>query len=443
VPVLPPTQFPVQTQAEPATYGALLDATTSSVALALAADVGPFLTADQAMDTLADYERFMSSAGRHVTLLLDCRSGNHDPSPAVIRQIATDLTGLRWSRRGGNAWAQAADQLRGAHDLLASHLSPRGEARTPDAHLLTKPRVIEAALLRVLDLTAEPIGRADDLLAEARTVQAPPDPSRPARAADPLGQTIDGVGRLMACVPRLAHDPVLRAVDALTPARTKVGADTGPTEVGTGLQAFHLLRQLAFGQANGRVPANAHTIQELCALGAVTCQAAEHLLPEPATPLGLLDHAMAVDHLRRASGLWRQVGGRLYPRVQGLAKAPRVYHDAVCAVANETQQNRAATRVVLASLPGLAAQAATTIAALRERNELVSCQQPPSPSSPRWLPLDPTAGQLLADSLLAAGRATRTANTALRRQVGQRRRTESLTREVPVRVRARSVAVTP
>ena len=408
----------------------------------MAADAGSFLSADQAMDAVADYERFLSSAGRHLTLLLDCRSGPHDPSQAVIRQIATDLSGLSCSRRGGNAWAEAADQLRCAHDLLASHVGPRGEARTPDAHLLTKPLVIEAALLRVLALTAVPIGRADDLLASARAVQPVPDPSRLARTVDPLGQTLERVGRLMAGVPRPANDPTLRAVDALTPARTKVGADTWPAEVGTGLQALHLLRQLAFGQANGRVPANAHTLQELCALGGVTCRAAEHLLPEPTTPLGVLDHAMAVDHLRRASGLWRQAGGRLYPRVQGLAKAPRVYHDAISAVVNETQQNRTATRVVLACLPGLAVQAATTITALRERNELVSCQQPPSPSSPRWLPLDPVAGQLLANSLLAAGRATRTANTALRRQVGQRRRTNSLTPEAPVRVRSRSLEVT-
>ena len=130
------------------------------------------------MDAVADYERFLSSAGRHLTLLLDCRSGPHDPSQAVIRQIATDLSGLSCSRRGGNAWAEAADQLRCAHDVLASHVGPRGEARTPDAHLLTKPLVIEAALLRVLALTAVPIGRSDDLLAARE-----PSNQRPIRHA--------------------------------------------------------------------------------------------------------------------------------------------------------------------------------------------------------------------------------------------------------------------
>ena len=150
---------------------------------------------------------------------------------------------------------------------------------------------------------------------------------------------------------------------------------------------------------------------------------------------------MAVDHLRRASSLWREIGGRLYPRVQGLTKAPRVYHDAVRAVVNETQDNRTTTRVVLACLPGLAAQAAATVATLRERNELVSCQQPYQPPAPRWLPLDQPAGQRLTDGLLAAGRATLTANTALRRQVTQRRRTETVTRGSAVRARSRSLEV--
>jgi len=441
--VVPPTQISDAPQREPATYGALLSAASSSVAIALRDDSGPFSTAEHARAAVSDYQRFLGSTGRHLTLLLDGSSGLHDPSYELISQIATAMTGIRGLRRGGDAWADAADQVRSAHDLLASHLGPGGEARTPDSHLLAKPRVIEAALLRVLDVTAEPVRRRADLLTAALVATPPPAPSAHAVTTDALEQDLARVGMLIADVPRLIDHHSLHTIDALTPARSKVGIDATPPEMGTGLEAFQLLRQLAFGQANGRVPANAHTIQELCSLGGVTCHAAEKLLPEPTTPLGALDHAMAVDHLRRASDLWRKAGGRLYPRVQGLAKAPRVYHDAMEAVIHETRQNQAATRVVLACLPGLAAQAAATIVALNDRNELVSSQHPASPSSPRWLPLDSAAGQHLAESLLTAGRATRTANTALRRQVAQRQRTEGQTHDAPVRVRSRALEVTP
>jgi hypothetical protein len=440
--VLPPTHFAVDAHPKQATYGSLLTAATENAALASTADSGPFLTPEQALDTMADYERFLSSAGRHLILLLDCRSGPHDPSQAMIRQIATDLAGLRDSRRGTSAWANAADQLRCAHDLLAGHVGSRGESRSPDAHLLAKPRAMEAAVVRILDLSATPIDCFEKLRTESRIVQVSTDPPPNAGAMEPLGQVVGRVRHLMAGVPRPTETAPLRAIDALTPARTQFGAESEPADLGTGLQAFQLLRQLAFGQANGRVPANAHTVQELCALGAVTCRAAEDLLPEPSTDLRRLDHAMAIDHLRRASTLWRAAGGRLYPRVQGLTRAPHVYHDAVHAVLDETQENRTATRTVLACLPGLAAQAATTINTLRARNELVTCQQPARSSSPSWLPIDPATGQRLTDSLIAAGRATLTANTALRRQLSQRRQVDSLTQAAVVRARSRSRELT-
>ncbi len=407
-----------QSRPASATYGALLASAADAVARAQTHGLGPFEDAQEAADAVTDYERFLAIGGRHLQLLLSPARSVATRSRATQRQLASALAALTMERRGGNEWASAGDTLGLAHDLLSTHVGPRGELRTPDAVVLTTPEVQVAAAARVLALVDEPLTLSRDLLRTAGAVQPRTDPPLTRATRTHLRQATSRLTKLASGpTPVAAGSGLLGLLDALPPAHTKIGDGTPPDAIASAGAALRVLRQLSVRQSHGDERANAHSLQELCVLAVTTCTAAEGLLPYGATPLGRVDRAATIDRLRRAGSLWSELQVSLYPRIQGLSKAPGIYHHAIQLVAHATATHPAAARVVLATLPRLALQSAATVATLSQRGELVTCSREPGKPTARWRALTPSEADGLIAGFTTASQATRQASDAVQRHL--------------------------
>ena len=427
-----------------ATYGALLRDAADLVATARRFGIGPFHDAQQAANTVVDLERYLAIGGRHLRLLLTPPSATPSPFTGTHRDVARRLADLRMERRGGNAWASAGDALGVAHDLLATHVGPRGELRTPEARELVNPDVQVASAARVIGLIAEPIALTRALLTAARQAQPRHEPPLTRSMSAHLRQATAAIQRTLQTAPPL-HVPttgVLDGLDGLTPALTRLGTDSRPDHLTSRITALNILRQVSYRQSLGLEPANAHTLQELCTLGAATCRRAESFLPLANSPLGRVRRAAAIDNLRRAAASWSEIGVSLYPRIQGLAKAPAIYRDAVRIIAQGTQGDPASTHAVLTALPFLATQAATSVRTLHDRGELVIRRHEVGQLAPRWHPLDAATTRELAEAFTAAGRATRLALDAIPREIAAPRHDSQLARHLDPLVQRRERGVT-
>lgn len=401
----------------PPTYGELFADAVTALGHARAHGVGPFDTAMAAADTVADYERFLAITGRHLQLLLAPTPAVSTRDAALPRRLGGDLARLRLDRRGGNDWARASDALGLAHDVLATHVGPHGELRSPEAIVMTSPEVQRAAVDRVVHLVGPPLTDASLLLRRARATQPMHDPPMDPEDAKRVRLTAARATKLLAKPSVVVdHDnDLVSRLDRLPPVQTKLDENT-PARVLQSISTLHLLRQLTMRQSQGEEAANAHSLQELCRLAVATCRAAEATLPYAATPLGRVDRAATLDHLHRAATLWGELGGRLYPRIHGLTKAPGLYHLAITRVTEEATTNPVATRAILSCLPRLAFQSSTTVNYLQHRYELVANSRAPGDLVSRWRPLSPAEARDLAEAFVAAGRATRRASDAVRRQ---------------------------
>jgi hypothetical protein len=389
-----------------ATYGALFGDAVTAVTEAREHAVGPFETATSAADTTADYERFLAVSGRHLQLLLA-------PTPAV----STRDRALHLDRHGGNGWARAGDALGLAHDLLATHVGPRGELRSPEAVILTATELQRAAVDRVVQMVRHPLTDAKPLLRQARDSQPATEPPLDPADAKRLSTTASRAVHLLAQpAPVVADDGLLERLDRLPPVQTKLD-DNSSTVVLQSMSTLHTLRQITLRQSRGEESANAHSLQELCRLAVATCRSAERTLPYASTPLDRVARAASIDQLRQAETHWAQLGGRLYPRIQGLSKAPVTYHDAVTTITEEATTSEVATRAVLSCLPRLALQSANTVAQLHNHGELVTCGRAPGELTTRWRALSPAEARDLAQGFVVAGRATHRASNAVRRQL--------------------------
>jgi hypothetical protein len=413
--VVHPAQFPVQSPAAGVTYGSLFQDAQAAVARAREHAVGPFQTAPAAADTVSDYERFLAVTGRHLLLLLAPTPTTSTRDGALPRRVAGDLSALRLDRRGSNAWARAGDTLGLAHDLLATHLGPRGEPRSPEAIILASAELQRAAVDRVLRLVRGPLADASPLIRRARAAQPVTNPALDPDDANRVRTAASKAVKLLAPLTAVVTDDrLLERLDRLPPVHSKLD-DTTPPSVLQSISTLHLLRQLTLRQSEGEAVANAHSLQELCRLGVATCRAAESILPYAATPLARVDRAASIDHVRRAGALWQELGGRLCPRIQGLSRAPGIYHVAIATLTEEATTSAVTTRAVLACLPRLAAQSATTVTNLHRRSELVARHRAMGDLTPRWRPLTPGEAGDLAEGFTAAGRATHRASNAIRR----------------------------
>ena len=415
--MVPPTQNQV-TRPTPPTYGELLTAAFDSVEKACADEVGPFVDPSRAAAIVTDYERLLAVVGRHMALLMS-------PQPAVPgadaaaerhRALANRMSTLNPTRAGGNAWADAGDRLGIAHDLVATHRGRRGELLTPEAALLTRPAAREAAVERVVTLARAPLSFSQDLLREATAAQPKTDPPLTNSTVAHVRQVTKALNRIVDKPALVTASPPegLAHLDALTPTTTRVAERATPPAVPSGVEALTILRLLSYRQSQGQERANAHSLSDLCELAVAACTAAEELLPYAATPLGRVERASLVDQLRRARTQWAQVAAQLYPRVQGLSKAPRLHHETALTLGRDCTTHPAIAHAVVAALPRLASEAAATLTRLADNHELVTPCRRRGELASRWRPLEPDLVRTLAEHLTAAGEASRRASNALR-----------------------------
>jgi hypothetical protein len=174
---------------------------------------------------------------------------------------------------------------------------------------------------------------------------------------------------------------------------------------------------LSHRQSTGDVHTNAHSLHDLCHLAVATLTTAERLIPPAATPLRRVDRAATLDHLRSAAIQWQQIDQQLHPRVQAVVRAPRVYLDAIAVLTGDCPTSPILTRTVLATLPRLAIDAATTLRGHARTNGLVVARRDPGQLVRRWRPIEPSHADSIASALESAGRASRTASTSLTRHL--------------------------
>jgi len=207
----------------------------------------------------------------------------------------------------GDAWAVAAGRIRLATDLLATHRSPDGAARSPMAALLDEPAVRAAGLGGLARLTDTVSGAADPLALRAGQAGMPWSQVR---------QLIPRAGHLGALSGRLHRLCSPNPPDAATRlgnlelARPPIRTDTATHELADRLARMHrgaweLARTPDVGVAS---------LLDYAALGIMlhghtAAALAAHL---PAAPGGVRDSAArALRQVKRGGGTWQAIHLRL------------------------------------------------------------------------------------------------------------------------------------
>lgn len=150
---------------------------TSVLAANVALETGPPFVAPMASE-LAAYRDLLQALGQHGLRLLGGESGRRWIRGAVVVE-QSDLTGMQLTdhllhvgqrshadraETGVIAhWQRAADAVRAASDLLATHLDSWGSTRAPESEVLTDPAVRAAGFGELASLTI-PVATAADAL---------------------------------------------------------------------------------------------------------------------------------------------------------------------------------------------------------------------------------------------------------------------------------------
>ena len=175
----------ISAQPQPATYGEMMSSAVDLIDQARRTGCGPFDNRQQACDAIAGYQRFLGVVGRHLRLLsapglAGLTRPTLDIRPA-LPQLVQRLTELDITVTVREPWTMAADRLAVAHDLVATHVGPLGQARTPDADILTDPVLTRAATTRLLTHTLPPLAVSSVLLTHALATRNPPAAPQPPR----------------------------------------------------------------------------------------------------------------------------------------------------------------------------------------------------------------------------------------------------------------------
>lgn len=406
---------------QPPTYGQLIADVEASLHRASAIGSGPFGGHIDAHTALTGYERFLAITGTHLRLI--AAPGQHMASQRVgaaplLVELIHRLQALALTRAPHGAWARVGDLLGAAHDLLATHVGPHGEQRSPEAELLVDPLIREAAVVRVLSLVRQGLTVRRSLLQAAASASAGMGPraERQSRSAH-LRQSTEAIVRLtdryLAAHPRqVAMD--LGALDGLTPALPRV-TESPVGSLASTRQCLHVLRMISFRQASGDEQASPACLHDLARLARHCSTDPESWLPCAVTPLGWVQRANSIDALLAAHEAWLVAGGTVNRNLQGLAKAPRLYADAVHVVDESCHQSAAVRRAVLAALPRLGRDAAATVRQMARANCLAGACKPAGRSSVTWRPLAPGRTEALALLFRQAGRASHVAQISLAR----------------------------
>ena len=408
-------------QTPPPSYGELAARSFHLIDQATLHGCGPFATRLEADNAILGYERLLGVVGRHLQLLAAPGLVDLDKHQVSLEQTLPELirrlTRLDITTGTESLWCRAADQLAVTHDLLATHIGSFGAGLTPDSAVLADPAIREAATTRLLAATLPPLAASGALLANA--------------THEPLGrlsrrQTVL-LGHRAPQVRELIEDIILRdqpvsrpeatlvALDGLNPASQHlVNAVAARSEFEHSLSALEVLRLISFRQANGDHRASPGSLRDLALVAQHATDATGARLSTPSTPLGRVRRAAALDTLQTASATWNNAGAAIGPQIRGLDRAPRMYADAVQVLQSRAAAEPKLLAAVMAALPRLGNDAATTIEGLVANRRLVVGARPPGRLQVEWRPLNPDEGYALADKFADAGRASRQATTTLK-----------------------------
>jgi hypothetical protein len=404
----PPTAALVDGRA--ATYGELVRAATVRVTAACTQGCGPFESPGASLTAAINYERLLALAGHHLRLLTAHPSdpAQHRASTRLSRLIER-LTGLDHQAGGDDPWGSGAAQLAAAHDLLATHVGPAGERRTPEADLLDDPGVRDTAVARVLALLRPALERSEQLLAHARDARRaqPAEPGIDRSRATHLRQTTRSL-RILAAVPgtgpRPAGDGTLTELDALSPAQPRIAERPANASFDTAVGALQILRLLSYRQALGEDRASPASLHDLARLAIVTSSAAPSWLPEPTTPLARVQHTVACEQLQATETAWQAVQTVLGQHVRGLTRAPRMYADAVRAATSALPHDPVLGAAALSALPRLGRDAGTTVEVLASSGDLVIATKQVGRTQASWRRPTPDETEHIAGTFHTASR---------------------------------------
>lgn len=215
-------------------------------------------------------------------------------------------------------------------------------------------------------------------------------------------------------------EATLVALDGLSPANHHlVNAVAARSEFENSLSALEVLRLISFRQVSGEHRASPGSLRDLALVAQHATGAASARLSTASTPLGRVRLAAALDTLRTANATWNNAGAAIGPQIRGLDRAPRMYADAVQVLRDRTTTEPNLIAAVMAALPRLGNDAATTIEGLVANRLLVVGARPPGRLQVEWRPLSPDEGCALAEKFADAGRASHQANTTLKALKGE------------------------
>jgi len=420
--VLQPARAPETGPASslPATYGELIDTAELHVATATAPATTAAIDLRAVHAQLLGYQRFLRAAGDLLALLTHL-NGRRPPG---LCRLADLLTAVPRRDTTATAWTRAATTLGAAHDLLATHLGPDREIRSPDALAITSDTGTALALRQVGLLLLNGATATDRLTYTARTAQVrcpeKPIPQGLSHALTVTNRTIllHAKAALWDLDQELAAPPssnlaqIRAAVTRLPLAATTDGFESS-------LAALRALRELSFRQARGRSPASPASVRDLTLLAAALTHPDLDWLPAPATGLERLRHAHASDQLAAAHAAWHLAGQDLTDTIRGTTKAPRTYEAAIGRLLDDAASLSPPVRLaVTTALPRLGHDAGRTIGRLHALNALVN-PGPVGIAGPRlvWRPLEHLRAQELIDRFTAAADATAPAAVSLRQLI--------------------------
>jgi len=165
------------------------------------------------------------------------------------------------------------------------------------------------------------------------------------------------------------------------------------------------------------VPASPASLRDLALLGASVTDPDFSWLPQPATALERLDRAQVRDQLEAAHDNWTQAATDLTSSILGTTRAPRLYGEAIQRLRHNEQHDLGIRLAILAALPRLGRDSATTIDGLHAHNALVARGSEPGRLSKVWRPIAITHADALAAQFRDAATSSEAVATSVRRIV--------------------------
>lgn len=393
--------------AEPPTYGGLLDDVRRTLEVAAEAAVDP---ADP-YPHINGHERFLRAAGANLAAL-GVLTGER---PEGLGTLQARLLRLPHRDAGATAWDKAATRLGAAHDLLATHLEPQHQIRTPEAADILEHSGALPAIRDVTDLTLVAATAGHDLVRMAATHSSKiplEGHSRHFLVQLNQGVLLYAKAVLWDLETQLHHTRATQIAD-LRPALLLRPA--AAPALSSPLQALRLLRQSTHSQAHGQANASAESLRDLARLGArVTAEIRDHL-PQPETSRGRVEQAHLHDSLDQAHTAWQEAEGALGPHVQAVTKASAAHGTAITHLLRANDLTLPTYTAILTALPRLGTDSATAIQRLTRTRLLAIASRDPGRLSATWRPLHEHEGDALARRFATAATTTRDVADQVRR----------------------------